>query len=123
MKSFEKVMIKTIAKIGAGAVLAAAVLPMLAFAQEGVISDTAPITSLGDLQTTITNIVNWVIVVFWIVAVGFMIWAAFTYLTAAGDEDKLGEAKNRLIYALVAAAVALLSGGIKGIATNLLTGT
>src|SRR3989344_5808582 len=115
-------MIKIMAKVGAGMVLTMAVLPMLAFAQTGVISDTAPITSLGDLQTTITNIVNWVIVVFWIVAVGFMIWAAFTYLTAAGDEDKLGEAKNRLIYALVAAAVALLSGGIQGIATNLLTG-
>lgn len=107
-------------KIGAGVGLVMAILPMLAFAQ--LVTDTAPITSLGGVQTTITAIVNWMIVIFWIVAVAFMIWAAFTYLTAGGEEDKLTEAKSRLIYALVAAAVALLSGGIKAIATSLLTG-
>ena len=116
-------MMKTIAKIGAGVVLTAAVLPILAFAQVGLVTDAAPITSLGGVQTSITAIVNWMIIVFWVVAVGFMIWAAFTYLTANGEEEKIGEAKQRLIYALVAAAIALLSGGIKGIVTSVLSGT
>ncbi len=116
------------AKIGAGIALVSAVLPMLAFAQVDPFADltnatSAPISSLADVQDTITAVVNIAITIFWIVAVGFMIWAAFTYLTAAGDEDKLEEAKNRLIYALVAAAVALLSGGIKAIAGNLLVGS
>ncbi len=112
--------IKKIAiEIGTIALFAMTVIPMIAGAQ---IPNTAPITSLGGAQTTITNIVNFMITLFWIIVVGFLIWAAVTYLTAQGDEEKVGTAKKRLVYALIAAAIALLSTGIQAIVTSLLQG-
>jgi hypothetical protein len=108
-------------KIALGLVLFAIAAP--AFAQiSGITAPNAPITSLGGVSTTITKIVNWMIGLFWVIAVAFLIWAAFVYLTAGGDEEKIKEAKSRVVYALIAAAIALLSTGIQAIATSLLTG-
>jgi hypothetical protein len=89
----------------------AKVIPTL---NEGLITD---IKDTGPIQ----NIVVWFLGVFWIVAVGMVIWAAFLFLTAGGDEEKVKEAKKRLTYALIAAAVALLSTGIDVIAYGILT--
>ncbi|MEK7629942.1 MAG: hypothetical protein AAB432_00975 [Patescibacteria group bacterium] len=112
---------KNLKKVGFQiAVFSLAVLPVVALAQ---IVDTAPIDSLGDVSFTVTRIVNWLIGIFWVLAVAFVIWAAFLYLTAGGDEEKLKDAKQRVIYAIIAAAIALLATGIQAIVTNLLTGT
>lgn len=64
---------------------------------------------------------EWFIGVFWIITVGMVVWAAFLYLTAGGNEEKIGEAKKRLTYAVIAAAIALLSTGIDLIAYYLLS--
>lgn len=81
----------------------------------------APITELTTGATTATvAIVGWLIAVFWVVAIGFIIWSAFLYLTAAGSEEHLTKAKAYLRYAIIAAAIALLSTGIQVITTNLL---
>ncbi len=45
-------------------------------------------------------------------AVIFIIYAAFRFLTASGDEKKVEEAKQQLIYAIIALAVAMLATGI-----------
>jgi hypothetical protein len=45
-------------------------------------------------------------------AILFIIYAAFKFLTAGGDEKKVGEAKQQLIYAIIALAVAMLATGI-----------
>jgi hypothetical protein len=86
-----------------------------------------PVTKLSDLtgsyDSPIEAAVNWMIDVFWILAVAFVIWAAFLYLTAGGNEDKITEAKKRLMYAVIAAAIALLALSIDYIVFNLLTGT
>lgn len=97
------------------------VLPMLSFAQGQGLGDPAPIENLGDVGGLVSTIVNWMIGIFWIITVAFLIWAAFLYLTAGGEEEKLNEAKSRVIYALIAAAIALLSTGIQAIVRNLLT--
>jgi len=104
------------------------VSPLAAFAQPTGITNVsattgnAPITSLADAQQTLTNIVNWVVVIFWILTVLFLIWAAVLYLTAAGNEDKIKEARQRVIYAIIAAVIALLANGLSGIVVNLLKG-
>jgi hypothetical protein len=81
-----------------------------------------PISNLNDVSGTIENIVNWAIYMFWIVAVAFLFWAAYLFLTAGGDEEKVKEAKQRIKYALIAAAVAILSTGIDYIVWNLIIG-
>jgi hypothetical protein len=80
----------------------------------------SPVKKLSDTTGPIGKIVLWIATIFWILAVASVIWAAFTFLTAGGDESKVGEAKKQLIYALIAAAVALLANGINMIAANLL---
>lgn len=47
--------------------------------------------------------------VFFIVAAIMIIIAAFKYLTAQGDPEKAGEARQMVIYAVIAIAVALLA--------------
>jgi hypothetical protein len=114
-------MLKNKKLIGA-AIIASVLLPILASAQVTGITalGPAPITSLSQAQGSFENVVNWIIVIFWILTVLFLIWAAVLYLTAAGNEDKIKEARQRVIYALIAAAIALLSTGLQSIVYNLL---
>lgn len=67
------------------------------------------------------KIVNWIIGIFWVIVVGFFIWAAFLFLSSGGSEEKVSEAKKRILYGLIAAVVALLSTGVKIITYNLLS--
>ena len=112
-------------KIVTVAILAATIVtPLATLAQQPVgITATAPITSLGQAQSSLTSIINWIITIFWILTVLFLIWAAVLYLTAGGDEDKIGQAKKRVIGAIIAAAIALLSTGLQAIVTRLLQGS
>ncbi|TSA46268.1 hypothetical protein D4R51_00410 [bacterium] len=111
---------------GAIAITAILVSPLAALAQKDVTPVTtfgsAPVTSLTGVTTSLSAFVNWAIIVFWILTVLFLIWAAVLYLTAGGDEEKIKEARQRVIYALIAAAIALLSTGLGSIATSLLKG-
>lgn len=83
---------------------------------------TGTITSVADVESTLTKIVNWMFGIFWIIAAGVIIWAAFTFLTAGGSDEKIEKAKKILLYTLIAAAVVLLASGVKPIVTNILQG-
>jgi len=104
------------------AIITIVALPILVSGQQPIIpgEQPAPITTLTEARGAITVIVRWIIAVFWIITVLFLIIAAFRYLTAAGDPEKLGKAKQSLIFAIIAAAIALLANGIQLIVKNLL---
>lgn len=68
----------------------------------------------------VRNIVKWVYIIFFIIAVLFIILAAFTYLTAGGDEEKVKKAKDQIIYATIAIVVALLAISFEAIIKNFL---
>ena len=118
-------------KIG-GSVLALSmlVLPFVGFAQGNPnFSGLTDNVSLGYIpefdaatETLAERVVNWMITLFWIATVGFLIWAAYLYLTAGGDEEAVGKAKKYLMYALVGGLVALLSTSLTGVIRNLLGG-
>ena len=78
-------------------------------------------STVGGVVDVIRQVVRWVYIIFFIIAVLLIIFAAFTYLTAGGDPEKVAEAKNRLIYAAVAIAVAFLAVGFEVIVRNFLT--
>ena len=42
-------------------------------------------STVGGIVDIIRQVVRWVYIIFFIIAVFFIIWAAFTYLTAGGD--------------------------------------
>lgn len=80
----------------------------------------APITTMSGVIGLINNIINWMFTFLIILSVLFFIWAAFDYLTSAGDKEKTEKAKNRLIYGVFAIAVAILARGIPLIVGNFL---
>ncbi len=113
---------KTLKVVTAVALAVSILSPLAALAQVPNISGTPPISSLSGVQTSLYGIVNWIIVIFWVLTVLFLVWAAVLYLTGAGNEEKIKEAKNRVIYAIIAAAIALLATGLQSIVTSILKG-
>lgn len=69
----------------------------------------------------LNQILTWISIIFWIVAVIFILYAAFLYLTAAGDAEKVKKASSQLLYAVIAIAVALMATIIPSFVANVLT--
>ena len=84
------------------------------------ITPTGPTTVSGTVDV-IKNIVRWVYIIFFIVAVLFILMAAFTYLTAGGDAEKVKTAHNQIIYAAVAIVVALIAVSVDTIVSTFLS--
>ncbi len=86
------------------------------------ITQTGP-TTVSGVVDILRNIVKWTYIIFFVVAVMFILFAAYTYLMAQGDPEKVNTARNQIIYAAVAIIVALLAVGFDtAIATFLQTG-
>ena len=57
-------------------------------------------------------IMDWIFTIFLVLAVLFIILAAFNYLTSSGSEEKVQKANKMLVYTAVAIAVAVLARAI-----------
>lgn len=77
--------------------------------------------TVSGLVVLLGAVVRWVYIIFFIIAVFFILWAAFTYLTAGGNPDSVATAKNRLIYAAIAIVIAFLAVGFEQIIGTFLT--
>jgi len=84
------------------------------------IQQTGP-TTVGGLVDVLKGVIRWTYIIFFVIAVMFILFAAFSYLTAGGDAEKITTAKNRVIYAAIAIIVALLAVGFEVIIRNFLT--
>lgn len=84
------------------------------------VSQVGPQTVSGVVDI-LRNVVRWIYIIFFIIAVMFILFAAFNYLTAGGEAEKITTAKNQLIYAIVAIVVALLAVGFEVIIRNFLS--
>jgi len=79
--------------------------------------------NVGGVFQFICLIFNYAFILLLLAAVGFVLFAAYRYLTAAGEPDKVSAANKTLIYAAVAVAVALLARSVPVIVGNfVLTG-
>jgi len=85
--------------IGTG--LALQLLPLAAFAQNTF--------TVEDLIRILTNIQNWFAAIVGIIGVIMILYAAFLFMTAAGDEEKVKKARGALIWGLVGIGVAILA--------------
>jgi len=106
---------KVVGRIGVLA-LGTALLPMLVMAQSGVTGPVNPppkAFSFTEIIRILNTIVTWLFTIFLIVAVVFVILAAFKYLTSGGDPEKVKEASRNLVFAAVAIAVALLAISVR----------
>jgi hypothetical protein len=100
--------------------IVALVLPALAFAQT-LPQPVAPtesnvpqgnITSIQAVLQLLCTVFAWAFYFLIVIAVIFVIVAAFKYLTAAGDPEKVKSAGATLLYAAIAIGVALLARAV-----------
>ena len=76
------------------------------------------VTTVSGVFTVLCQVLGWFFILFIILAVVFVIVAAFKYLTAGGDAEKVGTANHMLIYAVVAVVVAVIARAIPVIIAN-----
>lgn len=79
------------------------------------------VKTASDLIDIIDSITNWMFTLLLILAVGFVVFAAYKYLTSGGGEET-GKAHKMLLYAAVAVAVAVLSRGVINVVKVLVGG-
>ncbi len=75
-------------------------------------------TTVGGLVGVLLTAVKWVYTILFIVAVLFILLAAFNFITSKGDAEKVGTAKKQLLYAVVGIAVGLLAFAIVELVQN-----
>lgn len=106
--------LKKITALAASA-LAAGAMPVLSFAQITTVQH--PPSQEGFRFETILRIfatlISWIFTILLVIATLLIFYAAFLYLTAAGDTEKTKKAQQTLIYAAVGIAVALLAQGVQ----------
>ncbi len=81
------------------------IFPLIAFTQ----IEEAPDVPV---MTVLNRIVNWVFSIFLVVAVLFIIIAAFYFVTAQGKPEQINQAKNFLLWAVIGVVVAVASRGL-----------
>ena len=96
-------------------------LPVVAFAQLEVPAPEETILADGaiGINDLIVSIGNWLFTILLVLAVLFILLAAYRYLTSGGGEG-VEKAHKMLIYAAVAIAVAFLSQGVSFVVAQLL---
>lgn len=75
-------------------------------------------TTIGGVIGVVLTIVQWLYTILFIVAVLFIIFAAYNFVTSSGDEGKVDKAKKQLLYAVIGVAVALLAFAIVQLVQN-----
>lgn len=69
-------------------------------------------TSPDDYVALLRAVVNWFFYILTFVAVIMLFYAAFLYITAGDDDEKLKKARKIIIYGIVALMLALLANGV-----------
>jgi hypothetical protein len=95
-------------------------MPILLAQSTGAVGPQPPITAPSNFTNInqllnsgfICSIINWVFWIIIVLSIIFTLVAAFRYLTAAGDPEKVKRAGATLLYVVVAVVVALLAKGL-----------
>lgn len=82
----------------------------------------SPIKESSELIDVIARIVGWIYIIFFIIAVMYILFAAFNYLTGVNDPEKIKTGRNQIIYAAIAIVIALLAVGARTIIEGFLGG-
>jgi len=77
--------------------------------------------SFKELIDVIVKIGRWMFAILMALGIVFVLYAAFLYLVAQGDDTKITTAKKVLIYSIVALVVGVLAGGVSVVVQDFLT--
>src|SRR3989344_5286909 len=73
------------------------------------------VSNIAKTETAITNVAKGLATVLFALAAIFIIISGIFYLTAAGNQTQLDNAKNTLIYAIVGVVLGLIAFGVAGL--------
>ncbi|MDL2328070.1 pilin [Ruminococcaceae bacterium OttesenSCG-928-A11] len=65
--------------------------------------------TVNNIWSWVYTIINWVLIAVGIIAVVFIIIGGVRYATSSGDSDKVKNAKNTILYAVIGLVVAILA--------------
>lgn len=95
-------------------------MPMgVAMAQTETVPDTS-ITSFTDIINVIDGFVDWLYAFLLLAAAFYLIWGALDYVLGGGDEEKIKSGRNKIKYALIGVAIAVVSRGLITMVKDLL---
>jgi len=77
-------------------------------------------TNCANPTDIVASAIQWVITMGGVVAVIFVIYGGISYVTSAGDPNKLQKSKNMVTYALIGLAIVVLSQIITAFVTGLI---
>lgn len=80
-----------------------------------------PIKTPDDIFNILANVLKYTYTIFFIIAVIFILIAAFSFLTAKGDPTAIVGARSQIVWAVVAIIIALLSVGAAQIINSFLS--
>lgn len=82
--------------------------------------DSSPICEPTDIFRILKTVVQYTYTIFFIVAVIFILFAAYQFLFARGEPEKIKGARNSITWAVVAIAIAMISVGAAQLIKNFL---
>ena len=100
---------KLLTKRVAAALVPAAILPLVVAAQQ-----------VNTILNQVKQTLNIVIAILFVLMTLYFIWGVVQYITAGGDEEKLGKGKQHMIWGIIGMAVAGAAWGIVAIIWNYL---
>lgn len=82
-------------------------LPAIALAQEGGLTGVQPPTGTaqGDLAQVILRLINYVLAIVGVIALAYLVYGGFMYITSAGNEEKVEAAKLIIVNAVIGIVV------------------
>jgi len=80
-----------------------------------------PVENVEGVVVILITILKWTYSIFFIVAVFMILMAAYTYLTAQAEPEKIKNATNQIVWASIAIAVALLAVSISMIVKSIVS--
>jgi len=80
----------------------------------------SPIKSGQDIMDFLGGLLEYMVIVFWILAIAASLYAAYLYLFARGNEEKAKEARKMLWYAVIAIVIGLIAFGLPALIKSIL---
>ncbi len=96
------------------------VLPAVAGAA-GLVTCDGPDCTLGSLFDMVNGIIDWVVGILTLVAVGIMVYAGFRLVTSAGDTSAMKEAKSMMTNVIIGFVILLSAWAIVNTVLSMLT--
>lgn len=81
------------------------------------------ITSIQSALDVLDSFVDWLYALLLIVAAFYLVWGALDYVLGGGDATKIESGRNKIKYALIGVAIAVVSKGLVTIVMDLLGAT